>query len=294
MHPNPLRSRALRFLCLTVTLAGIAAAAVATPRSFFTNVYEPPASYKGWDMTHVRPGRLPYKVIFYGDSIMSGYGLAEPAKKSVTAIITKDFTRYNYVDRGVLFKDLSDPNETTANAVTRIKQAIALKPDVIVFAIGTNDALRGVDPDVVYNNLEIILRDLSRSGVYTMFVGMQATADKGYNYLSKFNSTYAKLAQKYNVVFLPYLKQGVSGNRMLNQRDGIYPNAEGAVVVAQNVSHVLTNMFKQLKKYNDHLDDIVTRRKYMETSNKGAAARGLPPRYTQQEIDAAGQEPAEK
>ena len=290
MRLNLFSSNAFQCFFLAFVLVSCSFFTSAHATSSLQNRMEPPARYKGWDLSKARSGRLPYKVIFYGDSILSGYGLAEPDKKSITANIVRDFTKNNYIDRCVLFKDFSDPNETTANAVTRIKQAIALKPDIVIFAVGTNDVLRGVDPDVVYNNLEIILRDLSRSGIYTLFVGMQATPDRGYDYLSKFNSTYAKLAQKYNVVFMPYLKQGVTGNRMLNQRDGIYPNAEGAVVIAQNLSQFLNKMFKQLRKYNDHLDDISVRRKYMETSNKGAAARGLPPRYTQQEIDAVGKE----
>lgn len=288
MYYNVLKRFILCLLCVATVNICMVGSAFST--SFYSNVYEPPASYKGWDMSRVRPGKLPFKVIFYGDSILSGYGLAEPEKKSATAIIMRDFIKNNYIDRSVLFKDMSDPNQTTANAVAGIKQAIALKPDIIVFAIGTNDAIRGVDPDVVYNNLEIILRDLSRSGIYTLFVGMQATSSRGYDYLSKFNSTYAKLAQKYNVMFLPYLKQGVTGNRMLTQRDGIYPNAEGAFIVSENVTQYLVRMFKQLKKYYDRKDDIVQRKKYMEMMNRGAASLGQPPRYTQQEIDSAGSE----
>jgi acyl-CoA thioesterase I len=283
-----MRSAFLQRFFLVMCL--VLCSAIGTAHAYTNLKYETPEGYEGWDLSKVRTGKLPYKVIFYGDSVMSGYGLAEPKKKSVTALIARDFTITHYVDRGVLFKDLSDNGETTANSVTRIKQAIALKPDILVLAIGTNDAIRGVDPDVVYNNLEIILRDLARSGVYTLFVGMQANKDMGYDYLSKFNSTYAKLAQKYNVVFMPYLKQDVSGNRMLMQRDGIYPNAEGALLISQNMSKHLAKMFKLLKNYHGDLDEIAKRKKYMQNSNKMDAMLGRPPRFTQEEIDAVGRQ----
>jgi acyl-CoA thioesterase I len=235
------------------------------------------AENAGWDLSKGKAGKGdPYKLLFFGDSILSGYGLGD-SQGAVTNVIITTFERNNYVDRGIAYKDLSHPGETTSGSVTRIKQAIALRPDVIVFAIGTNDALNNVDPDVIYNNLDIILKDLTRSGIYTLFVGMQATTRNGYDYLSKFNSVYAKLAQKYPVVFMPYLQEGVAGNRLLNQRDGIHPNAEGAKVIAANMGDILKRMMKQVGGYRRQLKNEEYHREYVRKQNEQRAKRGLSP-----------------
>jgi acyl-CoA thioesterase-1 len=45
--------------------------------------------------------------------------------------------------------------------------------------------------------------------------------------------------RQYHVAFVPFLLQGVAGERALNQPDGIHPTAQGARIIADNVWAVL-------------------------------------------------------
>lgn len=261
------------------------ATAVPSADKYAPNPKAPSAQYEGWDVSRINPRQTPYKVVFFGDSILSGYGLANPENK-IFNIIVSTLDRDYYVDRGVLLKDMSHDGETSASAVKRIKYVIELKPDIVVLSIGMNDALYGTDPDILYNNLEIVLLELSRAGIYVMLTGMQATTKHGYDYLSKFNTVYAKLAHKYPVVFLPNLMQGVSGNRLYLQHDGFYPNQDGAKIIANSLMLRLTDMFKHYKRYNDRIEEIKIRQKYMNRMNRIRAAEGRVPMFSQQEIDA--------
>ncbi len=230
-----------------------------------------------------------FKVLFIGDSIFSGYGLLTPETQSVTAVLENMFERDYYSSATVLYKSMSYPGETTSGIVTRIKQAVALGPDVVVLAIGGNDALRAVDPDIVYNNLNVVLQELTRAGIYTLFVGMQAPHSLGYDYMSRFNGVYDKLAQKYPVVFMPFLLEDVAGKRMLNQRDGIHPTPEGHTIIAHNMAPYLERMLKNIRKKKVANKDAVRRREYMIRKNKASVRAGRRPLYSKEQIDALKQ-----
>ncbi len=191
----------------------------------------------------------PTRVMFVGDSILAGYGLDDPEENNIVAQIESNLKEnYSTEFREIRIKNFSISGETTSGMVSRMRQVVAAQPDIVVLAIGGNDALRGVDPDVLYNNLNIILNDLNRAGIYVLFAGMQSPPNYGYTYMSKFNSVYAKLAEQYPVVFMPFLLEGVAANRDLNQDDGIHPNHFGASIIADNLLEYLRKMIKAMQK----------------------------------------------
>jgi acyl-CoA thioesterase I len=189
------------------------------------------------------------RVLFIGDSILAGYGLEDYEESGVVPQLVDYMELEHTLEwRDTNFRNFSISGETTSGMVSRMRQIVGSEPDIAVVAIGGNDALRGVDPDVVYNNLNIILNDLSRAGVYVLFVGMQSPPNFGYTYMSKFNSVYAKLAEQYSVVFMPFLLEGVAANHEMNQDDGIHPNQFGAKVIAKNMAPYLEKMIKAFRK----------------------------------------------
>jgi acyl-CoA thioesterase-1 len=46
---------------------------------------------------------------------------------------------------------------------------------------------------------------------------------------------YEQLKDKYKLRSMPFLLEGVAGNKELNQRDGIHPNEQGHKIIAKNV-----------------------------------------------------------
>jgi acyl-CoA thioesterase-1 len=53
---------------------------------------------------------------------------------------------------------------------------------------------------------------------------------------------YADLARKHGLALYPNLLAGVAGDRRLNQRDGIHPNAEGVAIIAARLAPVVARV----------------------------------------------------
>jgi len=68
---------------------------------------------------------------------------------------------------------------------------------------------------------------------------MQLPPNMGPEYTVEFRKIFPELAQKHQVLLIPFLLDGVGGIPELNQEDGIHPTAEGHQIVAQNVWEVL-------------------------------------------------------
>lgn len=186
------------------------------------------------------------RILVLGDSLMNGYGLDNPSD-SVVEILRSEKYKRSVIAGEYVVKDMSHAGDTSSTTLSRVRHAIITKPDIVILAIGGNDALRGVDPDILYNNLNATLKELTRAGIYTLLVGMQATPSMGYTYMSKFNSVYAKLAERHPVVFMPFLLKDVVGNYDYNQADGIHPNKKGTQVVAKNLSYYLKRMVNRIR-----------------------------------------------
>jgi acyl-CoA thioesterase-1 len=68
-----------------------------------------------------------------------------------------------------------------------------------------------------------------------LLVQMEAPPNLGTRYTSGFRAMFPDLARENGVTLLPFLLEGVAGERSLNQGDGIHPSAEGAQRVADNL-----------------------------------------------------------
>lgn len=185
------------------------------------------------------------KIIFFGDSLVAGYGLANPQKDSLPAKMGEAF-RTGKHRKVVTVEGMGVSGETTSSALGRIPYVLAAKPDIVVVALGGNDVLRGIDPDITYNNLDIMLRELQRSGTYVLLTGMKAPPSMGSEFAARFNRIYPKVAELHNVTFYPFLLDGVAGQPQFNQRDGIHPNPAGVDVVVERLYPSLDRMAQKM------------------------------------------------
>ena len=125
--------------------------------------------------------------------------------------------------------------ETSSGALSRTEWVLRLGPDIIILESGANDGLRGIDPSLIYQNLSQIIQRLTSQNIRVILAGMQIVSNLGETYASAFRDIYPRLAREYGVILIPFLLEGVGGQRELNQRDGIHPNEAGYRVVAETV-----------------------------------------------------------
>ena len=170
------------------------------------------------------------RVVFLGDSLTAGYGLAK--EQSVPALIQKrlDAEGYNYevVNHGV-------SGDTSAGGVSRLEWALSGDVRVMVLELGANDGLRGVPVESMKANLETIIEGAQTRGVRVLLTGMEAPPNHGPIYTAEFRKVFRDLADEYDVAFLPFYLEGVAGNPALNIQDGIHPNADGSAIVERSV-----------------------------------------------------------
>ena len=69
--------------------------------------------------------------------------------------------------------------------------------------------------------------------------GMKLPMNYGKKYRTDFEKTYSKLVKDNKVGWIPFLLEGVGGEKALNLADGIHPNEKGHKKVAQNLFKLL-------------------------------------------------------
>lgn len=174
------------------------------------------------------PGRT---IVFFGNSLTAGYGLADPAIQSFPALIQRKIDaqhlRWRVVNAGL-------SGETSAGGLRRVDWVLRQGADAFVLELGGNDGLRGIAPEVTRQNLQAII-DRVRSAypkARVILLGMRMPASMGPEYSAAFQSVYPELARKNGLTLVPFLLEGVAGKPELNQPDGIHPTAAGDLIVA--------------------------------------------------------------
>ncbi len=175
-------------------------------------------------------------VLFLGTSLTAGLGL--PSDQAYPALIQAKIDsagmNFRVVNAGV-------SGETSAGGLRRIDWLLKGPVAVVVLELGANDMLRGQDVDAMRANLQGII-DRTRAAqpeARIVIAGLQAPPNLGEPYASQFAETYIGLARENDAAVIPFLLDGVAAVSGLNQPDGIHPNAEGQMMVAENVWRVL-------------------------------------------------------
>ena len=182
-------------------------------------------------------GAHPSVILDLGDSLTAGYGLPEgeafPAR--LEAWLGRRGIAAQVVNAGV-------SGDTTAGGLARLDWALADRPDLVILALGGNDALRGIDPAAVRANLDKMIREVAAAGAKVLLLGMLARPNWGEAYRSAFDRIFPDLARTYHVPLYPFFLEGVAMNPELNQADGLHPNARGVAVLVDRIGPVVAGV----------------------------------------------------
>jgi acyl-CoA thioesterase-1 len=194
--------------------------------------------------TDLRASTEPRVVVCLGDSLTAGYGLDQA--QAYPALLQKNVDGLGWKFR-VVNAGLS--GETTAGGLRRLDWVLKRRIDVLILALGGNDALRGIPLETTRQNLDQILtRTRAKNpGVQLIVAGMLIPPNWGREYFNGFKAIFPDLAKKHQARLIPFLLEGVGGKPELNFPDGIHPTAEGHRLVAANVWKVLEPMLKSMR-----------------------------------------------
>ena len=183
------------------------------------------------------------RVVFMGTSLTAGLGLLSPDDvftARLQALADSAGVPARMVNAGV-------SGETSAGGLRRIGWVLADTVDVLVLELGANDGLRGLDSDALAGNLQAII-DSTRTrwpAAEIVLVGMQAPPNLGARYTSAFRDVFPAVARARGAALVPFLLEGVAGERALNQDDGLHPTAVGHDRIARTVWPVLEPVLRR-------------------------------------------------
>jgi acyl-CoA thioesterase-1 len=180
-------------------------------------------------------------ILFFGDSLTAGYGLADARKEACPALIQQKINAEGY-DYHVINGGLS--GDTTSGGLARLDYWLNRPMDIFVLELGINDIRRHISPAKIYQNLDAIVKQVKAKypDIKLALMGMQVPAVIPGLPVDNFNSIFKKLADAHNMAFVPFYLDGVAGQMHLNIRDGLHPSAEGYKVIAERVWPVIKGL----------------------------------------------------
>jgi len=179
-----------------------------------------------------------FTLVFFGDSLTAGYGLEDPAEEAYPALIQRKIDSERLPWR-VVNAGLS--GETTAAGLRRVDWILRQPVDVFVLALGGNDGLRGLAPEVTAANLRAIIGRVRaiNPGAAVLLAGMRMPPNLGEDYTRRFAAVFPSVAEAEHVQLIPFLLEGVGGRTDYNQADGMHPNAAGHALIAETLWPIL-------------------------------------------------------
>jgi len=184
----------------------------------------------------------PIKIMLYGDSLMAGYGL--PQNKNLASVLS---TKYKDSESPFIFINASISGNTSKNGLSRVDWSIGDNPNIVILCLGANDMLRGIDPTLTKNNLDLIISKFVNNNSIVILAGMQSPESMGLEYQAEFDGIYPELSNKYNLIFMPFLLEGVALEKEMLQADFKHPNAQGIKVIAKNLEPYIFQAIERLK-----------------------------------------------
>lgn len=182
-----------------------------------------------------------HNILFFGDSLTAGYGLANVSVESLPALLQEKINaarlEYKVINAGV-------SGQTSAGGLTRIDLLLNQQIDVFVLELGANDILRGISPQHTAANLQGIVDKVKRRypEAKMLLLGMELPAWIPGTLVADFRRIFRKVAHDNEMALVPFMLDGVAGVRHLNLHDGIHPTAAGYRIVADKVWPVLKRL----------------------------------------------------
>ena len=171
-------------------------------------------------------------ILTIGDSLT--FGLGVEADKTWPQLLENRLHKDKWPEAKVI--NAGSSGATTAFGLSALRFHLKRsKPDLIIYALGANDGLRGIDPNTSYQNIKTAMQEIQAAHIKVLLLGMKAPPNYGSKFPKDFEATFAKIAKEFNTPFVPFFLDGAAGDPKMNQADGIHPNDQGYVKVLENI-----------------------------------------------------------
>ena len=171
------------------------------------------------------------KILLFGDSLMSGYGIPQEHHLSV---VLEDNLKSEGYNIEVINGSIS--GSTSLDGLDRIEETLSeLDIDLVILGLGANDMLRKINPKQTEQNLEKMIKIIQDKNINIILAGKVASISYGLGYKKKFDKVFPNLAKKYDIQLIPFLLDGVALKPELNLSDGMHPNEKGVLIISETI-----------------------------------------------------------
>jgi len=179
-------------------------------------------------------------VLVMGDSLSAAYGLR--ADQGWVALLAERIVAERPGWRVV---NASISGETSAGGSARVVgEVLRHRPDVVVIALGANDALRGLPLAELKRNLARMVGASQHVGAKVLLVGMRMPPNLGPDYTQGFERTYRELAGFFDVELLPFLLEPIAADRGNFMDDNLHPTAGAQPAIRDHVWPALAPLLR--------------------------------------------------
>jgi acyl-CoA thioesterase-1 len=183
------------------------------------------------------------RIVAFGDSLTAGLGL--PRDQAFPAKLEKALAGKGLM---VEVSNAGVSGDTMSGGLARLDWSIPDGTDAVILELGANDMLRGLDPQLTRNALQEILRRLEARHISVLVCGMLAARNLGEDYAGAFEPMFSELAAAHHDLFYPFFLAGVAGERSLNQRDGLHPNAAGVDAIVAGILPKVEELVAEVRR----------------------------------------------
>ncbi|MEQ9519202.1 MAG: arylesterase [Parvibaculum sp.] len=183
----------------------------------------------------------PIKIVALGDSLTAGYMLPPGAgfpEQLAKALGVKG--------HAVSITNAGVSGDTSSGGLARLDWAMTDETNLLILELGSNDALRGIEPALTRANLSEIITLAKAKGARVLIAGMLAPPNMGEDYAADFNPIFADLAREHETAIYPFFLDGVAANPALNLADGMHPTQEGVAIIVERMLPLIETMIETM------------------------------------------------
>ncbi len=185
----------------------------------------------------------PVRVVALGDSLTAGYGL--PPSEAFPAQLEVALKARGH---DVVVENAGVSGDTATQGLARLDWSVPQGTQAVIVALGANDMLRGLPPEVTRTALNNIVVRLKARGLPVLVSGMRAAPNLGESYRARFDAIYPELAEKQQVRLHPFFLEGVAGSPNLNQPDGLHPTGKGVARMVEGILPDVEQLVEEARK----------------------------------------------
>jgi acyl-CoA thioesterase-1 len=181
------------------------------------------------------------RVTFLGDSISAGLHLE--AAQAFPAVLQRQLFK---TGRPFQLTNAGISGDTSAGGLARVDWLLKQAPDILVLELGVNDGMRGLPIDLIESNLRGIIEKTQAAGSQVLLLGVRIQPSYGEEYAEQIAAIYPRLAQEFDLPFVPFFMKDVGGVTELTLPDGLHPTALGQEQLAENVAPGLIALLDEM------------------------------------------------